>query len=45
MSIKPVIRVFLTVLSGEDRLLVQNGMDVLIPLLPHAIEMIAGKGH
>jgi molybdenum cofactor synthesis domain-containing protein len=24
---------------------VQDGMDVLIPLLPHALEMIAGKGH
>jgi len=23
----------------------QDGMDVLIPLLPHALEMIAGKGH
>ena len=72
MSIKLVIWVFLTVLSGENRLLVQDGamslrqripestlivnlpgslkavqdgMDVLIPLLPHALEMIAGKGH
>jgi molybdopterin biosynthesis enzyme MoaB len=24
---------------------VQDGMEVLIPLLPHALEMIAGKGH
>lgn len=24
---------------------VQDGMDALIPLLPHALEMIAGKGH
>ena len=24
---------------------VQDGMDVLTPLLPHALEMIAGKGH
>lgn len=24
---------------------VQDGMDVLIPLLPHALDMIAGKGH
>jgi molybdenum cofactor synthesis domain-containing protein len=24
---------------------VQDGMDVLIPLLPHALEMIVGKGH
>lgn len=24
---------------------VQDGMDVLLPLLPHALEMIAGKGH
>jgi len=72
MSMKLVIWVFLTVLSGENRLLVQDGamslrqripestlivnlpgslkavqdgMDVLIPLLPHALEMIAGKGH
>ena len=72
MSMKLVIWVFLTVLSGENRLLVQDGamslrqripkstlivnlpgslkavqdgMDVLIPLLPHTLEMIAGKGH
>ncbi len=72
MSMKLVIWVFLTVLSGENRLLVQDGamslrqripestlivnlpgslkavqdgMDVLIPLFPHALEMIAGKGH
>jgi molybdopterin biosynthesis enzyme MoaB len=72
MSMKLVIWVFLTVLSGKNRLLVQDGamslrqripestlivslpgslkavqdgMDVLIPLLPHALEMIAGKGH
>jgi molybdopterin adenylyltransferase len=24
---------------------VQDGMDFLIPLLPHALEMMAGKGH
>jgi molybdenum cofactor synthesis domain-containing protein len=24
---------------------VQDGMEVLLPLLPHALEMIAGKGH
>ena len=24
---------------------VQDGMEVLLPLLPHALEMMAGKGH